>query len=241
MIQQAETVQEKILVADNEYLIRRVLQTRLTKLGYVIFLATDGREALHLFNKEKPDLVVLDVFLPSLDGYNVCLKIREKANTPLILLTPLNKISDRIRGLELGADDCIMKPFSPKELEARIHSLLKRSSFQSQGLPTNKKSSLKIGNLLIDFNRHEVYKNQKLVKLTVIEFALLELLVEATGKKLSRTEILTNIWGYAPERYSDTRVVDVHVSRLRAKIEENPKKPDFILTSRGIGYTFQTY
>lgn len=241
MNQQTKATKEKILIADNEEVVRKRLKTRLTQLGYIVFLASDGKEALHLFQKENPDLVIIDVLLPYLDGYKLCLKIREQAQTPLIMLTPLNEVSDRVMGFELGADDYIIKPFSLQELEARIRSLLRRSNLHHPHTPTNRKNSLKFGNLLIDFQNYQVYKNQRPLKLTSIEFNILELLIENPGKKLSRMEILTNIWGYTPERYVDTRIVDVHISRLRGKIEETSKRPEFILTVRGTGYMFSNW
>ena len=193
---------EKILIVDDESNICQILETRLSIRGYKVIIATDGEQALNLFKQEKPDLVILDVMIPRIDGYGVCTILRKESKVPIIMLTALGDISDRVTGLELGADDYY------------------------------------IGNLKIDTNKRQVFKDEKRVKLTGIEFNLLELLVKKAGKRLSRAYILNDVWGYTPERYVDTRVVDVHISRLRSKLEEDPSNPDLILTARGTGYMF---
>ena len=231
---------EKILIVDDEVNIRHVLGTRLNLKGYSILFASDGKEALAVFTKEKPDLVILDIMLPRLDGYEVCRQIRELSQVPIIMLTALGNVSEKILGLEMGADDYVVKPFSPKELEARIKSVLRRSVVHS-GSPLKSKTSYQIGNIVIDLEKQNIIKNNESIKLTSLEFNLLLLLINNSGKRLSRTEILDNIWGYTPERYIDTRVVDVHISRLRAKLEEDPSNPDLILTARGTGYMFRDY
>lgn len=230
---------EKILVVDDEISIRRILETRLSMIGYDVVSASDGEEALQIFRKEYPTLVVLDVMMPKLDGYGVCQELRKESDVPIIILTALGDVSDRITGLELGADDYIVKPFSPKELEARIRSVLRRiekininSSIPSSGV-------INIGFLKIDTNKRQVYKNHERVRLTGMEFSLLELLISKAGEAFSRASILQEVWGYTPERHVDTRVVDVHISRLRAKLEDDPSNPDLILTARGTGYLFQ--
>nr|YP_009394448.1 putative transcriptional regulator OmpR [Leptosiphonia brodiei]ARW63010.1 putative transcriptional regulator OmpR [Leptosiphonia brodiei] len=230
---------EKILVVDDEISIRRILETRLSMIGYDVVSASDGEEALQIFRKEYPTLVVLDVMIPKLDGYGVCQELRKESDVPIIILTALGDVSDRITGLELGADDYIVKPFSPKELEARIRSVLRRiekininSSIPSSGV-------INIGFLKIDTNKRQVYKNHERVRLTGMEFSLLELLISKAGEAFSRGSILQEVWGYTPERHVDTRVVDVHISRLRAKLEDDPSNPDLILTARGTGYLFQ--
>ena len=237
-----EKYNEKILVVDDEINIRQILEMRLKMRGYNVILAVNGEEALDLFRRELPDLIVLDIMLPQLDGYEVCRKIREESKVPIIMLTALGDISDRVAGLELGADDYVMKPFSPKELEARIRSVLRRfkiaSSFSALEID---QTLLQIGNLSIDTNKRQVFKSGKRIKLTGLEFNLLELLVTKAGERLSRSFILDCIWGYTSERYVDTRVVDVHISRLRSKLEEDPSNPDLIITARGTGYMFQRY
>lgn len=237
-----ESYNEKILVVDDEINIRQILETRLSIRGYTVILASNGEEALDLFCKEKPDLVILDIMLPVINGHEVCSKIRERSHIPIIMLTALGDISDRVLGLELGADDYVIKPFSPKELEARIRSVLRRTnSTKVLSLQNKNKNILQIGNLTIDTNKRQVFKGKKRIKLTGMEFNLLELLVTKAGERLSRSLILERVWGYTPERYLDTRVVDVHISRLRYKLEEDPSNPDLILTARGTGYMFQRY
>jgi len=177
--------------------------------------------------------------MPKLDGYGVCQEVRKESEVPIIMLTALGDVADRIIGLELGADDYVMKPFSPKELEARIKSILRR--VDRLGITPNLSTSgiLSIGSIKIDINRRQVYKNNEKIRLTGMEFSLLELLLTKSGEAFSRSSILQEVWGYTPERHVDTRVVDVHISRLRSKLEEDPSNPDLILTARGIGYMFQ--
>ena len=231
----------KILVIDHEIEISQLLKTRLTFLGYEVSISSNGKDALTSFIKEAPDLVILEILLPKLDGYSVFRKIRENSQVPVIVLTASTTISDRIMGLELGVDDYIIKPFSIKELEARIIALFRRSNTQFQKPPKKKQKKLQIGTLIIDMNDHLVSKEGKNINVTDIEYNLLEFLIENSGNKLSRTTILENVWGYIPERYVDNRIVDVYISRLRSKIEENPSRPDLILTVRGTGYMFQRY
>jgi|TARA_B110001450_G_scaffold256348_1_gene286419 OmpR family response regulator RpaB len=234
---QFEVQNEKILVADDEINIRRILETRLSIRGYKVFLAADGEEAIIMFKKERPNLVILDLMLPKIDGYGVCRELRKESKVPIIMLTALGGISDRVTGLELGADDYVIKPFSPKELEARIRSVLRRTQ-----KPVTQKVNSEIfymGNLKIDTLKRQVFKSNRRIKLTGTEFNLLELLINRAGERLTRTLILDKIWGYIPERYVDTRLVDVHISRLRSKLEEDPSNPDLILTARGTGYMFQ--
>jgi OmpR family response regulator RpaB len=232
---------EKILIVDDESNICQILETRLSIRGYKVIVATDGEQALDLFEKEKPDLIVLDIMIPRIDGYGVCTALRKESKVPIIMLTALGDISDRVTGLELGADDYIVKPFSPKELEARIRSVLRRTERSVELQKAKDQNVLYIGNLKIDTNKRQILKGGKRVKLTGIEFNLLELLIKKAGERLSRAYILEDVWGYTPERYVDTRVVDVHISRLRSKLEEDPSNPDLILTARGTGYMFQKF
>jgi len=231
----------KILVVDAELKIRQVLESRLTNLGYTVIVASNGKDALDILKHQTFNLIILDVVLQQVDGYEVCTEIRKDSKVPIIILTALGDISERVMGLELGADDYVIKPFSPTELEARIRSVLRRC----EGLrePTAKKqtSRLHVGPLSIDFTKRRVFKNGTLIKLTGLEFSVLEFFIANAGKRLSRTAILNNVWGYTPSRHVDTRVVDVHISRLRSKLEENPRNPDLIITARGTGYTFPEY
>ena len=230
---------EKILIVDDETSIRRILETRLSMIGYEVISASDGEEALNTFRKEYPNLVVLDVMMPKLDGYGVCQELRKESDVPIIMLTALGDVSDRITGLELGADDYVIKPFSPKELEARIRSVLRRVDKISINTSIPTSGIINIGFLRIDTNKRQVYKNNERVRLTGMEFSLLELLISKAGEPFARSSILQEVWGYTPERHVDTRVVDVHISRLRAKLEDDPSNPDLILTARGTGYLFQ--
>lgn len=233
---------EKILVVDDEVSIRQILETRLSIRGYEVILAANGEDALHLFRKEQPNLVILDIMLPKLDGYELCNEIRKESQVPIIMLTALGDIVDRVTGLELGADDYVMKPFSPKELEARIRSVLRRTEIKNSPLSQSLNNNIiQVGKLTIDKNKRQVFKEEKRIKLTGMEFNLLELLVNKAGERLSRSTILARVWGYTPERYLDNRVVDVHISRLRSKLEEDPSNPDLIITARGTGYMFQNY
>lgn len=234
-----ENNKEKVLVVDDETSIRRILETRLSMIGYEVISACDGEEAINIFRNEYIDLIILDVMMPKLDGYGVCQEIRKESDVPIIMLTALGDVSDRITGLELGADDYVIKPFSPKELEARIRSVLRRADKINinPGIPSS--GIIQIGFLKIDTNKRQVYKNEERVRLTGMEFSLLELLVSKAGEPFSRSSILKEVWGYTPERHVDTRVVDVHISRLRSKLEDDPSNPDLILTARGTGYLFQ--
>ncbi len=230
---------ETILVVDDEASIRRILDTRLSMIGYQVVTASDGVEALELFGRTNPDLVVLDVMMPKLDGYGVCQELRKESDVPIVMLTALGDVADRITGLELGADDYVVKPFSPKELEARIRCVLRRVEKEGEGGSIPNSGIIQVGDLRIDTNKRQVYRADERIRLTGMEFSLLELLVSRSGEPFSRGEILKDVWGYTPERHVDTRVVDVHISRLRSKLEDDPANPELILTARGTGYLFQ--
>ncbi len=229
---------ETILVVDDEASIRRILETRLSMIGYTVITACDGLEALEAFRNSPPDLVVLDVMMPKLDGYGVCQELRKESDVPIVMLTALGDVADRITGLELGADDYVVKPFSPKELEARIRCVLRRIGKEgAAGIPNS--GLIQINDIRIDTNKRQVFRGDERIRLTGMEFSLLELLVGRSGEPFSRGEILKEVWGYTPERHVDTRVVDVHISRLRSKLEDDPANPELILTARGTGYLFQ--
>lgn len=175
-----ESNKEKILVVDDEASIRRILETRLSMIGYDVVTAADGEEALDTFRKEIPDLVVLDVMMPKLDGYGVCQELRKESDIPIIMLTALGDVADRITGLELGADDYVVKPFSPKELEARIRSVLRRvDKTGMSGIPSS--GVISVNTIRIDTNKRQVYKGDERIRLTGMEFSLLELLVSRSG------------------------------------------------------------
>ncbi len=232
---------QRILVADDEASIRRILETRLKMQGYDVVTAEDGEEAVEVYNKTNPDLVILDVMMPKMDGYGVTREIRRTSDVPIIILTALGDVSERITGLELGADDYVIKPFSPKELEARVKAVLRRTNTKETTMPTGKtaKNVITTGSIKIDTARRQVYRKNERIRLTGMEFSLLELLVNNSGQAYSRNEILQHVWAYPPDHRIDTRVVDVHISRLRSKLEADPTNPELILTARGIGYMFQ--
>lgn len=235
----ANESKRKILIIENDENISSVISTRFLSLGYDVSLSTNGAEALIIFNQEWPDLVILDILLPKIDGYEVCRRIRKKSKVPIIILTALNKVSNRIMGLKIGADDYITKPFSLIELEIRVMAKLRRSDPQKFETLPNRQETFQFGKVVVNIADKQILKNNKQLTLTGMEFSLLELLIKNSGQALSRVEILNSIWGYTPSRFVDTRIVDVHIYRLRLKIEDTPRTPDFILTARGIGYIFQ--
>ena len=231
---------EKVLIVDDEASIRRILETRFKMLGYDTATAGDGEEALDIFHKFNPDVLILDIMMPKMDGYGVTKEVRKGSETPIIILTALGDVSERITGLELGADDYVVKPFSPKELEARVKSILRRTFSKAASTQVKENNNvIAIGSLKIDINKRQVFKKNDRVRLTGMEFSLLELLVTQSGRPFSRSEILQHVWSYPPDHRIDTRVVDVHISRLRAKLENDISNPELILTARGIGYMFQ--
>jgi OmpR family response regulator RpaB len=178
--------------------------------------------------------------MPEQDGFAVTEQIRAQSDIPIILLTALSDVADRITGLQLGADDYMLKPFSPKELEARIRCVMRRLEHTDADsvVPSGAGGVLRVGELSIDFNRRAAFKGQERIRLTGMEFSMLELMARRAGEPIPRLDLLEAVWGYRPERASDSRVVDVHVSRLRAKLEDDPEQPELILTARGTGYLF---
>ena len=189
-------------------------------IGYKVVTACDGKEALKLFKDYDPDLVVLDVMMPKLDGYGVCQELRKDSDVPIVMLTALGDVADRITGLELGADDYVVKPFSPKELEARIRCVLRRiDKEQLPGMPNS--GLILVTDIKIDTNRRQVFKSDERIRLTGMEFSLLELLVSRSGEPFSRGEILKEVWGYTPERHVDTRVCLLYTSPSPRDVEES--------------------
>ena len=237
------SVKGTILVVDDEPAVRRVLLMRLQLAGYNVVSAEDGEEALEKFHSESPDLVVLDVMLPKMDGFAVCRRLRAESCVPIIFLSALESISERVTGLDLGADDYLPKPFSPKELEARISTILRRvgsgaATVEPREIPSGQ-GVMRVGDLVVDTNRRQVNRGTERIALTYTEFSLLELLFRDPGHVVPRAEILEQLWGYPPRRAADLRVVDVYVARLRGKLEPDPRNPELILTVRGIGYASQ--
>lgn len=226
---------EKILIVDDEEHIVELLDFNLKNAGYETFTASDGIEAVKIAEEEKPSLILLDLMLPGMDGFDVCKEIRknkEMKNTSIIMLTAKGEELDKILGLELGADDYITKPFSVRELLARVKAVLRRTSVSNiQESDVYESKTLKV-----DFERHEVIVNGEKVDLTLKEFELLHILIKNKGKILKREMLLDKIWGY--EYIGETRTVDVHIRYLRKKIEEDDKNPRFIETIRGVGYRF---
>lgn len=225
--------QEKILVVDDEEHIQELIKFNLENSGYNVVCSGDGLEALNISRKIKPDLVLLDLMLPGMDGYEVCKEIRKDINitsTPIIMITAKGDEFDKVLGLELGADDYLTKPFSVRELLARVKAVLRRTTH----IVTDKYYSF--GDVKIDFEKHDVTISDKKVELTLKEFELLEILIKNKGRVLTRDFLLDTIWGY--EYIGETRTVDVHIRHLRQKIEEDDKNPEFIETIRGIGYRF---
>lgn len=226
---------EKVLIVDDEEHIVELLDFNLKNAGYETFIACDGIEALKLAKEEKPNLMLLDLMIPGIDGFDVCKEIKKNKdmkNTSIIMLTAKGEELDKILGLELGADDYITKPFSVRELLARVKAVLRRTAAASE----EESDIYESKSLRVDFERHEVTINDERVDLTLKEFELLHILIKNKGKILKREMLLDKIWGY--EYIGETRTVDVHIRYLRKKIEEDDKNPKFIETIRGVGYRF---
>ncbi|MDQ7112314.1 response regulator transcription factor [Staphylococcus simulans] len=230
---------QKILVVDDEQSIVTLLKYNLETAGYLVEVAYDGEEALQKLNAVQPDLVVLDVMLPKLDGIEVCKTIRSDRNlVPILMLTAKDDEFDRVLGLELGADDYMTKPFSPREVVARVKAILRRSKqVHSQKEEETDSEDVIIGSIKIRPEYFEVYKNNELLELTPKEFELLLYLIERQGRVITREHMLNSVWNY--EFTGDSRIVDVHISHLRDKLEENPKQPKLIKTVRGLGYKLE--
>ncbi|QSO48328.1 response regulator transcription factor [Alicyclobacillus mengziensis] len=225
----------RVLVVDDEKSILKLVEYNLTQAGFEVITAENGHHAVELVRSDEPDLLILDLMLPGMDGLQVCKTLRsEGIHTPVIMLTARDDEIDRILGLELGADDYVTKPFSPRELVARVRAVLRRLGQQNDDKPDNDDKIMEIGSIRIDSGKHEVYVRDKRIELTSREFELLVYLCRHTGNVLSRNQLLENVWGY--DYPGDTRIVDVHISHLRDKIELNPKSPDIIKTVRGVGY-----
>jgi len=230
-------LEKKVLVVDDERPIVEILKINLQREGYVVFEAYDGEEAVSKAMTVEPDLILLDVMLPKLDGFSVCKKIREKSSVPILMLTAREEELDKVLGLELGADDYITKPFSVRELMARVKANMRRNQTVFEDKTETPAEKLEISGFLLDFNRYELYKNGKLIDLTIREFDLIKFLASQPNKVFSRQSLLESVWDY--EYYGDVRTVDVTVRRLREKVEDDPSEPKVIMTKRGVGYYFQ--
>ena len=225
----------KVLVIDDEQPIVEILKFNLAKEGYSVLEAYDGAAGLDLALSENPDLILLDVMLPKMDGFEVCRKIREKSSVPIIMLTAKEEEVDKVLGLELGADDYMTKPFSVRELTARVKANLRRMSIDKTAL-TEDGITIISGELAINTERYEVKKRDKVIDITLREFELLRFLATQPEKIFTRENLLEKVWGY--EYYGDVRTVDVTVRRLREKIEDDASIPKYIITKRGVGYYF---
>ncbi len=224
----------KILVVDDEALLVKGIRFNLQNEGYEVITGSDGLEAVRMVQEENPDLVVLDVMMPNLDGLSACSKIREFSDVPIILLTAKADDMDKLMGFDYGADDYLTKPFNILELKARIRALLRRAG-SSKKQETGK--TLSIGTITLDLDARNAYRSGVLADLTAKEFDVIEFLMRNPNRVYSREALLDTIWAY--EYRSDIRTVDVHIRRLREKLEENPAEPKYILTKWGVGYYFR--
>ena len=222
-----------ILVVDDEALLVKGIRFNLKSDGYDVITGSNGQEAVELTKSENPDLVVLDVMMPVMDGLTACSRIREFSDVPIILLTAKVDDMDKLMGFDHGADDYLTKPFNILELKARIRALLRRSG-AGEKQETNRLTG---GNITLDLDARNAYKGSELVVLTAKEFDVIEFLMRNTNRVYSREALLDTIWAY--EYRSDIRTVDVHIRRLREKLEENPAEPQHILTKWGVGYYFR--
>jgi two-component system OmpR family response regulator len=230
----------KILVVEDDKTLLDVLKYNLLKESYGVVTAADGVHALDVARSEKPDLIVLDIMLPKLDGFEVCRILRKEMTSPILMLTAKTEEIDKVVGLELGADDYLTKPFSMRELLARIRAMLRRVEMMRQETPSKQEvvpQAMKIANLEINFARHQVWRGGLALDLSPREFELLAFLVKNRGQVFSRDHLLEKVWGY--DYAGDTRTVDVHIRWLRQKIEDDPSHPAHLLTVRGVGYKFE--
>ena len=224
----------KILVVDDEDLLVKGIRFNLQNEGYEVITGSNGLEALQLCQSASPDLIVLDVMMPEMDGLTACAKIREFSNVPIILLTAKVEDMDKLMGFEQGADDYLTKPFNILELKARIRALLRRSGSAEKAAAGN---TLTIGTITLDLDARNAYRAGQMADLTAKEFDVVEFLMRNPNRVYSREALLDTIWAY--EYRSDIRTVDVHIRRLREKLEENPAEPQHILTKWGVGYYFK--
>ena len=223
------------MLVDDELSVQKLLTYPLRKEGYDVIPALDGREALERLRDDNFDLVVLDVMLPRMDGFDVCRAIRSRSTVPIIMLTAKTEETDKVLGLELGADDYITKPFSVREFRSRVKAVLRRAELAQP--EAQFEEPIDAGELQIDFEKRSVVIRGKPAQLTYVEFEILAALAHAPGRVFSRTMLLERVWGDAS--YRDPRTIDVHIRHLREKLEEEPKTPELILTVRGVGYRFR--
>ena len=227
---------KKILVVEDEPDIRKLVNYNLSQEHFQILEAEEGEKALKIVQRDRPDLVILDLMLPGLSGLEFCKILRDRAETasvPILMLTAKAGEADRVVGLEMGADDYLTKPFSPRELVARVKAIIRRTDYRSPGAADE---FYEKGGLKINFSNYEVFARGRPVRLTLKEFELLRFLVQNANRVLSRDQLLDRVWG--GDVFVDPRTVDVHIRRLRKAVEKNDRKPEWILTVRGVGYKF---
>lgn len=229
---------KKVLIVDDEKNIVDILRFNLKKEGYETIEAYDGEDAVNLALSQNPDLILLDIMLPKMDGFTVCRKLRQSISTPILMLTAKEEEVDKVLGLELGADDYVTKPFSPRELMARVKANLRRLVPLEQAF-TERSGTTSYGDLTIDADRYEVRRGEGIIELTLREFELVKFLAAQQGTIFSRESLLEKVWGY--EYYGDVRTVDVTVRRVREKLETDPANPRYIITKRGVGYYFNKF
>jgi two-component system OmpR family response regulator len=230
----------KILVVEDDQTLLNVLKYNLVKEGYDVLTAADGVQALDVARSNRPDLIVLDIMLPKLDGFEVCRILRREMTTPILMLTAKAEETDKVVGLELGADDYMTKPFSMREFLARVKAMLRRAEMMKVAASPVKDlipSLIKVGEIEVDLARHTVSRSGTLIDLSPKEFDLLGFLVKNKEQAFTRDQLLEKVWGY--DYAGDTRTVDVHIRWLRQKIESDPANPKHLLTVRGIGYKFE--
>ncbi len=225
----------RILLVDDEDSLQKLLSYPLRSDGYEVVAAADGQEALDRFDEGQFDLVVLDVMLPRVDGFDVCRKLRARSAVPIIMLTAKAEEFDKVLGLELGADDYITKPFSMREFRSRVKAVLRRAELVQRD--DNGDEPLVQGDLAIDFSKRQVEIRGEPVRLTYVEFEILSTLARSPGRVFSRTMLLERLWG--DSSYRDPRTIDVHIRHLREKLESDPKSPEYLFTVRGVGYHFR--
>ncbi len=226
------TVSSRVLIIEDEKDIVRLLKYNLEKEGYTVLSAHDGEAGLALAKKEKPDLILLDLMLPKLDGMQVCRAIRQESQVPIIMLTAKKEEIDRIVGLELGADDYVLKPFSVRELLARVKTILRRTRPIEE-----REKAFHVGQIAVDFARYTVQVKGKPVSLSAKEFEFLKILIQSNGKALTRDQLLEKVWGHEPSMEIDTRTIDQHIARLRDKLGPEAER---VITVKNIGYRFDT-
>ncbi len=223
----------RVLVVEDEPNLREPLVYLLEKEGYQVLEAEDGNTAIESFRKNSPDLILLDLMLPGISGNEVCRAIRQESQVPIIMITAKDTEIDKVVGLEIGADDYVTKPYSTRELLARMKAVLRRGA----ELPVSESGLLKAGPVVMDLDRHTVSVNGEPIQMPLKEFELLELLIENVNRVLTRGQIIDRVWG--SNYFGDTKTLDVHVKRVRSKIEEDPSRPRHLITVRGLGYKFE--